>query len=199
MGAMRAFVAVPLGEEVVRAVARLSGELRRKLADLGLAAKWVPPVNLHVTVRFLGLVDEAQLPAVTEVLGPLVARHASFLATLRGLGCFPDARRPSVLWVGLDQGAALLERLAAEVNQALDGLGFPEQDRPFHPHVTLARARRGAPPPDLSALVAEHATDELGSTVVRELVLFRSTLRPKGPSYDAVWRGALHPGGRREG
>lgn len=199
MGAMRAFVAVPLGEEVVRAAARLSGELRRRLSEQGYSAKWVPPANLHVTVRFLGSMDEAQLPAVAEVLGPLVARHASFLATLRGIGCFPDPRRPSVLWAGLDQGAAQLERLAAEVNQGLDGLGFPEQDRPFHPHVTLARARRGAPPPDLSALVAEHAAVELGSTVVREVVLFRSTLRPKGPSYDAVWRGALNPGGRREG
>lgn len=199
MRTMRAFVAVPLGEEVVQAAARLSGELRERLRALGYSAKWVPPVNMHVTVRFLGDMDEAQIPAVAESLGPLVGRHASFLATLRGLGCFPDARRPSVLWAGLDQGAAQLERLAAEVNEVLDGLGFPAQDRPFHPHLTLARARRGAPPPDLSALVAEHAAVELGSTVVREVVLFRSTLRPKGPLYEPVWRGALHPGGRREG
>jgi 2'-5' RNA ligase len=150
-------------------------------------------------VRFLGDVDESQVPAVGESLGPLVERHASFLATLRGLGCFPDAKRPSVLWAGVDQGIGQLERLAADVNQALDRLGFPEQDRPFHAHLTLARSRRGSPPPDLSALVAEHAAEELGSTVVREVVLFHSTLRPKGPLYQAVWRGALHPGGRREG
>jgi len=199
MSAMRAFVAVPLEEEVVRAVARLSGELRRKLSDLGYAAKWVPPGNLHVTVRFLGLVEEPQLPAVTETLGPIAGRHASFLATLRGLGCFPDPRRPAVLWVGLDEGAAQLERLAADVNQALDALGFPQEDRPFHPHVTIARIRRGAPPPDLSGPVAEHAAVPLGSTVVREVVLFRSTLRPKGPVYDAIWRGPLHPGGRGAG
>jgi 2'-5' RNA ligase len=199
MRTLRAFVAVPLGEEVVQSAARLSADLRRKLAEQGLSAKWVLPANLHLTVRFLGEIDEAQVPAVGEALGPLVERHASFLVTLRGLGCFPDAQRPAVLWAGIDQGLQQLERLAAELNQALDRLGFPEQDRPFHPHLTLARSRRGAPPPDLSAVVAEHAAEELGSTVVREVVLFQSTLRPKGPLYQAVWRGLLNPGGRREG
>jgi 2'-5' RNA ligase len=199
MRTMRAFVAVPLGEEVVQSAARLSSALRRRMTEQGLSAKWVLPANLHVTVRFLGEITEAQAPAVGESLGPLVERHASFLATLRGLGCFPDAAQPAVLWAGVDQGAEQFGRLAADVNRALDKLGFPEQDRPFHPHLTLARPRRGAPPPDLSALVAEHAAEELGSTVVREVVLFRSTLRSKGPLYDAVWRGALNPGGRREG
>ncbi|MBN1772933.1 MAG: RNA 2',3'-cyclic phosphodiesterase [Deltaproteobacteria bacterium] len=199
MRTMRAFVAVPLGEEVVQAAARLSAELRRKLAEQGLSAKWVLPANLHVTVRFLGEIAEAQVPAIGESLGPLVGRHASFLVALRGLGCFPDAGRPSVLWAGFDQGVPQLERLAADVNRALDRLGFPEQDRPFHPHLTLARPRRGAPPPDLTSVVAERAAEELGSTVVRDVVLFRSTLRPKGPLYQAVWRGTLNPGGRREG
>lgn len=199
MSTMRAFVAIPLGEEVVQAAARLSAELRRKLSGQGVSAKWVLPANLHVTMRFLGELAEAQVPAVGEVLGPLVDRHASFLVSLRGLGCFPDAQRPAVLWAGVDQGVGPLGKLAAEVNQALDRLGFPEQDRPFHPHLTLARARRGAPPPDLTAVVGEHAAVELGSTVVREVVLFRSTLRSKGPLYQAVWRGALNPGGRREG
>ncbi len=199
MKTMRAFVGVPLGEEVVRAAAQLSSSLRARLAAQGISPKWVLPGNMHVTVRFLGNVGEEQIPAVEETLGPIVARHASFLAVLRGLGCFPDAQRPSVLWAGLADGGEAMDRLAADVNGALDALAFPREDRPFHAHLTLARMRRGGPPPDLAALVEEHAAFELGSTVVREVVLFESNLRPRGPVYEPIWRGALNPGGRREG
>jgi 2'-5' RNA ligase len=199
MKTVRAFVGVPLGEEVVRTAAQLSSSLRARLAAQGVSPKWVLPANMHVTVRFLGNVDEPQIPAVKETLGPVVARHASFLAVFRGIGCFPDAQRPSVLWAGLADGGEAMDRLAADVNKALDALAFPREDRPFHAHVTLARMRRGGPPPDLAALVEEHAAFDVGSTVVREVVLFESNLRPRGPVYEAIWRGPLNPGGRREG
>jgi RNA 2',3'-cyclic 3'-phosphodiesterase len=199
MRTMRAFVGVPLGEDVVRAATELSARLRPRLGTLGASAKWVPPVNMHVTLRFLGSVAEPQLPAIQETLGPIVNRHASFLATLRGLGCFPDPARPSVLWAGLGEGAEPFGRLAADVNRALDGLGFPAEDRPFHAHLTLARLRREGPPADLAPLVEEHAAVDLGATVVRDVVLFESSLRSRGPVYTAIWRGPLNPGGRREG
>ena len=199
MKTLRAFVGVPLGGEVVESAAALSSALRARLGETGVSARWVPPTNMHVSLRFLGNVEEEQVPAIRETLGPVVSRHATFLATLRGLGCFPDAQRAAVLWLGLGDGAESFGQLAADVNRALDGLGFPEEERAFHPHLTLARLRRGGPPADLGELCAEHAATEAGSTVVREVVLFRSTLRPRGPAYDAIWRGGLHPGGRREG
>jgi 2'-5' RNA ligase len=193
---MRAFVAVPLGEDVVRAAAALSAALRRRLGDLGASAKWVPPQNMHVTLRFLGNISEAQVPAIRETLGPVVLRHAAFLAGLRGIGAFPDPRRPSVLWIGVSEGGDAFQALAADVGRALDGLGFPEEDRPFHAHLTLARLRRGAPPCDLGAVLEEQAAADAGQTVVREVVLFESSLRPRGPVYCPVWRGTLNPGGR---
>jgi 2'-5' RNA ligase len=199
MRTLRAFVGVPLGDEVVQAAAAWSASLRQKLSAAGASPKWVALANMHVTLRFLGQVDESQLPPIKETLGAVVNRHTSFLAALRGLGCFPDPAKPAVLWTGLAEGAEPFGRLAADVNKALDGLGFPEEDRPFHAHLTLARLRREGPPVDLTALCAEHAAFDVGSTVVREVVLFESSLRPRGPAYTAVWRGPLHPGGRREG
>jgi 2'-5' RNA ligase len=194
MKTLRAFVGVPLGGELVESAAALSSALRARLGEQGVSAKWVPPTNMHVSLRFLRNVQEEQVPAIGETLGPIVSRHATFLAKLRGLGCFPDAARAAVMWLALGDGAEAFGRLAADVNRALDGLGFPEEERAFHPHLTLARLRRGGPPVDLTELCTEHA-----ATVVRDVVLFRSTLRPRGPAYDAIWRGALHPGGRREG
>ena len=76
--------------------------------------------------------------------------------------------------------------------------GFSSEDRPFHAHLTLTWLRRSSPPADLTALVEGHAAAELRPTVVREVVLFESRLRPKGPAYAAIWRGPLNPGGWRE-
>jgi RNA 2',3'-cyclic 3'-phosphodiesterase len=193
MKTFRAFLAVPIGDDLVRAAADFSGRLRRQLRERG-GAKWVLPQNLHITLRFLGNVGEEQVPAICETLGPIVRRHSSFLARLGALGAFPNPSHPSVLWVGLRDGAEPLAQLATDVGRAMADLGFPEEDREFHGHVTLARFRQGVQP-DVSDVVAEHAGLDLGSAVVREVLLFESTLRSRGPVYHPVWRGALHPGG----
>lgn len=195
MRAFRAFLGVPLGDDVLRSASDLSVELRVRLRDMGAGgAKWVPPQNMHLTLRFLGNVEAGQVPGIKEALGPVVRRHSSFLARLGSLGAFPDASRPSVLWVGVLDGAEALANLAVDVSRTMTGLGFPEESRPFHAHLTLARFRRGTGP-DITDLVASHSGLEVGSSVVREVLLFESRPRPRGSVYEAVWRAPLHPGG----
>ncbi len=194
MRTFRAFLAVPVGDEIVRAAADLSVRVRSVLRDRGADAKWVPPGNMHVTLRFLGDVADAQVPAVKETLAPVVRRHASFLLHMGGLGVFPDPARPAVLWIGAVEGADALTNLAVDVGEAMTEIGFTPEDRPFHAHLTLARFRRGSSP-DLSDVVSEHGSYDAGSTVVRDVLLFESTLRPRGPAYRAVWRASLNPGG----
>lgn len=189
------FIGVPVGEDVVRNAAALSASLRRRFADERIRARWVSPQNMHLTLRFLGPVAPGQVPTLKEALDPLAARHAGFLATFGGLGAFPRPDHPSVLWAGVAAGAEAFANLAADISQTADALGFPQEDRPFHPHLTLARFRR-EDPADLGPLIEEHAGVELGPCRVRDIVLFQSNQRPRGPVYVPVHRAGLHSGGR---
>ncbi|MDI7268926.1 MAG: RNA 2',3'-cyclic phosphodiesterase, partial [Myxococcota bacterium] len=142
MKTYRAFLAVPLGDEVVRAATELSVQIRGRIREAGVRAKWVPPQNLHVTLRFLGNIAAEQGRAVGEALGPVLRGHASFLARFGAVGAFPSAPRPAVLWIGIGEGAEAMTNLGVDVGRAVTALGFPEEDRPFHAHVTIASARR---------------------------------------------------------
>jgi recombination protein RecA len=136
-------VAVLLPDGVRARVAATAAELREGAA----AISWVRPENLHLTLRFLGVVDEAGLARVREALEEAAAWTAPFAVRLGGLGGFPSPRAPRVVWVGVEAGAEALAMLHARVESALAARGIPRETRPFHAHVTLGRARdpRGAP------------------------------------------------------
>lgn len=143
--------------------------------------------NLHVTLKFLGQIDEARLPAVSDALG-VTSRAVRFELDVRGLGAFPSAARPRVVWAGLDR-AQPLAALAAEVDGALAGLGFPRESRPFAAHVTLGRVREPRRQPALADALA-HAVD-LGRLPVTAVSLMRSELHPRGARYTELTRVTL--------
>ncbi len=172
---MRLFVAVDVPEGVKAQLWRQLGGLRERWPEL----KWVRPELLHITLKFLGEQDEELLPRIKEGLGKV--RFRSFEATLEGLGSFGGR----VLWVGISQGARELEELARLVRKNLSFLKFPD-DKPFKPHLTLARARRGGRVPS-----GNLGRIEALSFKVREIVLYRSVLRPEGPQYTPLFRKSL--------
>lgn len=178
---MRLFVAFDLPGEVRQAL----GELIAQLRPLCPAARWVRPEAMHLTLRFLGHVeDQAGGRELDSIRAALAAVHSPAPVELRfhGVGFFPDARRPRVVWCGIDSSPNLAP-LAADISLALEPLGFPPEDRAFVPHLTLARleASRGAR--KLVPAAEELESRAFGSALETEFHLFESILRPSGAEY----------------
>jgi 2'-5' RNA ligase len=174
----------PLRERLGREI----GRLRAVANDVG----WVADANLHVTVKFLGQIDEAWVPAVAEALGAVAARVAAFEMAVRGLGAFPSPARPRVVWAGLE-GAEPLAALAGEVDGALAALGIPREARAFAAHVTLGRARE--PRRNVALAEALARPVEFGRLPVTRLSLMRSELQPGGSRYTELAAVLLSGGG----
>ena len=154
---------------------------------------WVTPENLHLTLKFLGGVEPARLDAVLAALGPAAAGVAPFDAAVRGLGAFPTASRPRVIWAGVVEGAGAMGELAARVDLALAALGFPREARPFTAHVTLGRVRVPRREPALAGALQAAAGRDFGRVRVARVSLMRSDLSPHGARYTELGGAALGP------
>jgi 2'-5' RNA ligase len=178
--AIRGFVAVLLPDAVRARLAATTAELRARAPALG----WVRAENLHVTLRFLGSLEPAALAEVQEAVTTAAAGIAPFTVTLGGLGGFPSARAPRVVWAGVVAGHEGLEALHAALETALAARGIPGEGRAFHPHVTLARARdpRGAG----SLGSALGPGPGFGKVRVTALHLMRSELDRRGARYSVL-------------
>lgn len=173
---MRLFVAIFPPPKVREEASRTA---RRLLPDDRI--RWSRPENVHLTLKFLGDVDEEILDGLRTVLEDACAAHAPFEARLAGLGAFPSARRARILWAGIGAGSAQLRSLAADVDVALSHSGFERETRPYEPHLTLGRVR-GQP---VSLDLPEEASDGLPFEV-RRIELTESTLTDKGPVYRTI-------------
>lgn len=195
MPPVRAFIAIASSRALLDALARLQSELRA--GPGGGAGRWVAPENAHLTLKFLGDVPAERTAAIARALEATCAAQAPFTLTLQGLGCFPNTRRPRVVWVGVREERGALQALHSQIEQALAALGYPAEGRAFTPHLTLARVREGAAAGEVEALgrsvVERQPTAELplAQMLVREVILFRSDLRPEGPRYTPLQRAAL--------
>ncbi len=179
---MRAFFAVELPEDVSDVVSRGLAELRGRLP----AARWVRPGSVHVTLRFLGEQEQALLAALGERIAAELAGLPPAEVRLAGGGFFPHERRARVAWLGgrspgLEAWAAAVERCARE-------LGVEPEERPFSPHLTLARLERPWGAADVEMFSVAVSNWRLPEFTARELVLFASELRPSGAVHTALRR-----------
>lgn len=161
----------PVREELSRVIARLTDEVP--------GARWVPVQNIHLTLAFLGRVDESRIPEISREIGSAVSDHVDFSVRLAELGAFPSVRRARVIWAGLDDPARGLSAIAGSVAGALEPLGFPREARAFMPHVTIARLK--APRPVTLSVIPEPVV-----LPVDRICLFESHLRRPAPVYEEV-------------
>jgi 2'-5' RNA ligase len=194
---MRLFLAIDLGDEVLAAAAGIASELRRRIPDAaGAKLTWVSPDRMHVTIRFIGEVTAATAEQIGVALGPPLA-GSPFDVIWQGLGAFPGRRRPRVLICHATTGLDALRALEREVAARLATLGIPREQRPYTPHLTLARVREpGRMRPDEMFRGLEH--ERLGTSYVDAITLFESHLSPKGPAYVPLQRTALRVGGSED-
>ena len=182
---MRAFIAIDLPESIQAALGRQQAVFRATCPEAG----WTRPEGVHLTLKFLGEISDDQVRQVKEALARLTPLE-KFSIEVKGFGFFPDPRRPRVFWVGLEAPPALGE-LAGRVEGCMERLGFPREDRPFTPHLTLARFKVPRPQPALQALLERQKEVTMGRFEVSEFFLFESKLSPHGAEYRKV---ARYPG-----
>ncbi|HEV3447199.1 MAG TPA: RNA 2',3'-cyclic phosphodiesterase [Gemmataceae bacterium] len=188
MGRLRTFIGVDIGKTIRdRAVA-----LQEKLSPSTNGVKWVEPQNLHVTLLFLGEVDDREIPAVCRAVSEQTAGHLPFEMGVEKLGCFPHPRRPRVIWIGVGEGAQELCALHDGLEPPLLELGcYRREERRYRPHVTLGRVRGERPADQLAAVLAQNQDWKGGKIPVNEVLVMSSELTPQGPNYTILSRGKL--------
>jgi RNA 2',3'-cyclic 3'-phosphodiesterase len=182
----RLFVAVPLPPEPLAACQALIDSVRA--SPLGDVPRWVHVANLHLTVRFLGETPPDLTPDAALAVRDALEGFRAFDVVLAGAGSFPVARKPRALWLGIEQGAAELGALADALDPALEPLGWPRDDRPYRPHLTIARLDRS------SISSSQDVADELRaaaagwrtSFLADRVVFYRSHLGGGAPRYEPI-------------
>ncbi len=178
MATCRAFIAVNIPP--LPSLHRLNGHLTR----LGRGVKPVPPALMHLTLRFIGDMDEQLTEPVLGAIRSAAAETSPLTLYLHGLGAFPGRQRPSVIWAGIAPPEPVTE-LAGAIARGLEPLGLPPERRPFTPHLTVARVR-SRPPAALGALMDRFAGQSWGEVRITAIDLMKSTLTPRGPVYQSL-------------
>jgi len=192
---VRAFLAVNLDLRATRRVADLQAKVHEALGARSTQLRWVPPTNLHVTMKFLGAIDAQLVAAIRDAIRPVAAKTRAFRVRARGLGAFPDVASPKVVWIGAEAEGGALDALAVAIDDALLGIGFPKEKRKFHAHLTLARVKDAAGL-GLGAAFEQVGPADCGDSVVSEVVVYRSETKPSGAEYEALERIPLAPRGQ---
>jgi len=195
MPMVRTFVAIELTPQVLERLADTQARLQR--GPGGRAGRWVRPEGIHLTLKFLGDVAEEKLGAVYEAVRQACEGHSSVPLEIAGLGCFPNARRPRVVWVGVREGTGQLAALQRDIEARLERLGYPPEGRTFTPHLTLARVRQEALRSEVEALgrsVSESDVDLVAEMLAESVHVMKSDLQPGGAVYTELLRAPLgHP------
>src|SRR6266478_3031341 len=193
---MRIFIGIDLDPEVRTRIERFLQGVEGFAPD----ARWVRPESLHITLKFIGEQPLDRVQAITERLRRV--EGSAFEIRAGGYGFFPTAKAPRVFWIGIHAGPQLTE-LAESIDMATAELGIPREDRPFSPHLTLARAsagrrsgspkrRKGDGPNTKFAMLEKRLAVmgdlDFGKMTAREFILYQSQLSPKGSKYTKLQR-----------
>jgi 2'-5' RNA ligase len=195
---IRAFLAVELSEDIRAQIARIQQDLRLSLACVlprAVRISWVQTASIHLTIKFLGDMDEQAIEPLRETLAEVLHGQRAISIPLERLGAFPSCQAPRVLWVGAAErwrqsdGAKRLIGLHQAVEGSCESLGFAPDSRPLSPHLTLARIKAGASEFG-HALASSKTLDgslSLGALAVESVALMKSDLRPTGSVYTKLW------------
>jgi len=187
MSMIRAFIALDLASDVLQKLEEVNRQLKQRLP--GNAVRWVAAKNIHLTLKFLGDVSEANLPVLYEILHKAVEQQATFEIRVAGLGAFPSIGRPRVVWIGVHAPPDL-----ATIQHTIDietaRVGYASEDRGFSPHLTLGRIARNASTEDIrqvANVLGGIKVGDLGVTRFQAVHFYRSDLNPQGSIYTRLY------------
>lgn len=188
MARTRTFIGIDIGD----GIRKNAVSLQETLAKTGAQVKWAAPEGLHVTLLFLGEVDNRELHAVCKEVAAVAATEAPFVLRVGGVGAFPNARRPKVVWGGITDGAEPLLRLNAGLEERMFELGcYRKEERGYTPHLTLGRAAGDSDAALLAAELPKRLTWDGGRFAVDEVLVFSSDMGRGGPVYTVIGRAPL--------
>lgn len=179
---LRLFIAVDPSARQRQAV-RL---MQQRAAAYLEAVKWVNPEGMHLTVKFLGEVEEEKIPAIAGAMKHAAASAAPFCLQFKGAGVFPSIRRAAVIWIGLNAGTGPIKDLADGIDRELAGCGFSPEKREYIPHLTLGRLRRPQPASLIERFLDAEREFVTEKTTVDGLLLYRSNLTRQGAIYTVL-------------
>jgi RNA 2',3'-cyclic 3'-phosphodiesterase len=178
--AMRAFLAVDPPEAIFNEIIKIQERLKK---TIGGDIRWVRPEGIHLTLKFFGYVYQSDVANISLVVKNNVANMKALMLNVRNLGAFPSVNRPRVLWLGLDGDTDALISLQVEIDTGFQDYGFKKEERPFRPHLTLARIKEPKGLDGLAEAVKKNEDYNAGSFTISGLTLFKSELRPTGAIY----------------
>ncbi len=180
-----------MSDDIRKALAQVESHLKYAGADV----KWVKPEIVHLTLKFLGEIDEKKSAEVCAAMDSITRTVKSFELSVKNIGAFPKIEHPRVVWVGLDKGSAEIAALASQIDEALAHIGFNKESRPFSPHLTIGRVRSSLNKDKLKEkMVSATASIDISSVPphqVSSIVLFQSTLTPQGSIYTKIHESRL--------
>lgn len=179
---MRTFIAVDLDEHVKTHIAQLIAEL--ETGDRNI--KWIKRQGMHITLKFLGDISDTQRSDVEKALRTIEGLYQPFPLRFRGTGAFPaGSRNPRVFWVGIDESDSL-KALQADIERKMNALGFPQENRSFHPHLTLGRVKKNVHLGPVLTKLQQFRDALFGEMIVQKITFFKSTLKPSGAEYTVL-------------
>ena len=191
MSLLRAFMGVEIPTEIHKAIEEKTASIRATLnASL---VRWVPAENVHLTLKFLGDVSPANLEMLEQMLSAEISQHRAFEMEFGGLGAFPNPKRPRVIWIGI-QAPAGLDALQHGIGAATATLGYPDEQRPFSPHLTIGRVKQNVGSAGIQQIriaLDETKVGSLGVARVSAVHLFKSELKPTGAVYTKLFSAPL--------
>lgn len=182
---MRVFIAIDIDEQVRKALSRLQNEMRNKVDIKKGDAKWVNTDVMHLTLKFLGEIKDAQVVEVCNITKEVASQHKNFELAVESVGYF-GGRSARVLWVGTGQSCENLLQLQSDLEQALASAGWPRETRKFAGHLTLCRVRNSKAGVKLAQMTEEYKDLKLGTVLADSITVYQSQLTPKGPVYTVL-------------
>lgn len=187
METIRAFIAIPLPAPLLEKMAALQRQLEKQIAPRSV--RWVHTEGIHLTLKFLGDTPAEKLPEIKQALAAVARNAPACTFTVGELGCFPNPRRPRVVWVGVQEPTGRLAALQDAIEEVMAPLGYPPEGRGFTPHLTLGRVQQRASHSDaarIGEVVSRTTVGLLAEVAADQFALIRSVLRPTGAEYTVL-------------
>jgi len=175
---LRCFIAIEIPETIRRSIDDSITALKKSGAEV----KWVARENIHLTVQFLGETEESLIPKIKEALDKKLSPYSPFYIRICDVGCFPDRKRPRVIWVGVEESRPLMD-LYKDIADAMEGFGYNQEEKAFTPHITIGRVKSGRNMRELLMRLDEVRATRFSDFEVMNITLMKSELKPSGAKY----------------
>lgn len=178
---IRSFISIELPDGIRSSIAELITELRKAGTDVA----WVPAEKIHLTLKFLGNTDDSLIQRIKEQITKKLSHYTAFYIKIVGVGCFPSEKRPRVLWIGIEN-SDILRSMQKDIDTEVAGFGFPLEERPFSPHLTIGRVRSQKGIAEMLRRFAEFRTADFGEAEVKSMHIMKSELKPAGAEHTSI-------------